>query len=74
MAGAALAVLLIAAAVEDGIRLRISNITVGLVLVGAIVAAVAVGPAIPLWQNLVGLPCIAGGRNADVRCWETRRR
>ena len=72
-----LAVLLIAAAVEDGIRLRISNITVALVLVGAIVAAVAVGPAIPLWQNLVvflvllavGTPIFAAGKlgGGDVK-------
>lgn len=48
-----LAVLLIAAAIEDGIRLRISNITVGLVLAGAIVAALVVGPQLALWKNLV---------------------
>ena len=72
-----LAVLLIAAAVEDGIRLRISNITVGLVLVAAIVAAVVVGPQLVLWQNLVvflallavGTPMFAAGKlgGGDVK-------
>jgi prepilin peptidase CpaA len=72
-----LAVLLIAAAVEDGIRLRISNITVLLVLAGAIVAAVVVGPQLSLWKNLVvflallavGTPMFAAGKlgGGDVK-------
>ena len=48
-----LAILLAAAAVEDAIRLRISNITVLLVIVSAIAAAVIVGPQLGLWKNLV---------------------
>ena len=48
-----LAILLAAAAVEDAIRLRISNITVLLVIVSAIAAAVIVGPQFGLWKNLV---------------------
>ena len=48
-----LAILLIAAAVEDAVRLRISNLTVGLVLVTAIVAVITAGFELRLWQNLV---------------------
>lgn len=72
-----LAVLLVAAAIEDGFRLRISNITVALVLVGAIVAAFLVGPQLALWQNLVvfvallavGTPMFATGKlgGGDVK-------
>ena len=71
------AILLIAAAAEDSMRLRISNITVGLVLLGAIAASVLVGPAIALWQNLailaglilVGMPLFAAGKlgGGDVK-------
>lgn len=73
------AVLLFAAAIEDAVRLRISNITVGLILVGAIVAAVVVGPELTLWKNLavfaallaVGTPMFATGRigGGDVKLW-----
>lgn len=69
--------LLIAAAAEDAVRLRISNITVSLVLVAAIVAAVLAGPKIPLWQNVVvflallavGMPMFAAGKlgGGDVK-------
>ncbi|QNP46211.1 prepilin peptidase [Sphingomonas sediminicola] len=72
-----LSALLVAAAVEDAIRLRISNITVLLVLIGAIVAAVLVGPEISLWKNLVvflgllavGTPMFAAGKlgGGDVK-------
>lgn len=72
-----LSVLLAAAAVEDAIRLRISNITVLLVLIGAIAAAVLVGPEISLWKNLVvflgllavGTPMFAAGKlgGGDVK-------
>ena len=63
------ALLLIAAAVEDAIRLRISNITVGLVLLGAIVTAFILGMEPRMWQNLallvaalvVGTPLFARG-------------
>lgn len=48
-----LIVLLVAAAAEDAARFRISNVTCGLVLIGAIVAAVLAGPTIALWQNLL---------------------
>ena len=72
-----LSLLLIAAAAEDAVRLRISNFTVLLVIVGAIAAAVAVGPEIGLWQNLavfagvlaVGTPLFAAGKlgGGDVK-------
>ena len=72
-----LAILLIAAALEDAVRLRISNLTVGLVLVAAIVAAITVGLDLRLWQNLVvflvllavGTPMFAAGRlgGGDVK-------
>ena len=72
-----LAILLIAAAVEDAVRLRISNLTVGLVLVAAIVAAMTAGFDLRLWQNLVvflallavGTPMFAAGKlgGGDVK-------
>lgn len=72
-----LAILLVAAAVEDAVRLRISNVTVLLVLVGAVVAALVVGPELRLWQNLVvflvllaiGTPLFAAGKlgGGDVK-------
>ena len=46
------AILLVAAALQDAARLRISNITVGLVLLGAIVTAFVLGLEPRLWQNL----------------------
>ena len=46
------AILLVAAAVEDAVRLRISNITVGLVLIGAIVTAFVLGIEPRMWQNV----------------------
>ena len=48
---AVLACAMIAAAVEDIARLRISNVTRLLVFAGAIAAALIVGPAWALWQN-----------------------
>jgi len=42
---------LAAAAVEDSLRLRISNLTSIVVLAGAIVAAAVEGPSWTLWQN-----------------------
>jgi len=72
-----LSILLVAAAVEDAIRLRISNITVLLVLASAVLAAVLAGPEIGLWQNLVvflgllavGTPMFAAGKlgGGDVK-------
>ena len=46
------AILLVAAAVEDAVRLRISNITVGLMLLGAIVTALVLGIEPRMWQNV----------------------
>jgi len=46
-----LTVALIAGAVEDALRLRISNITSLLVLATGVCAAVLEGPSISLWQN-----------------------
>ena len=72
-----LAFLLVAAAVEDAVRLRISNVTVVLVLISAIVAAIVAGPELRLWQNLVvflallavGTPMFAAGKlgGGDVK-------
>ena len=71
------ALLLLAAAVEDAIRLRISNLIVLLVLVAAVVAAVIAGPELALWKNLVvflvlmgiGTPMFAAGKlgGGDVK-------
>jgi len=69
--------LLLAAAAEDAVRLRISNITVLLVIVAAVIAAIVVGPTSALWQNLavfaallaVGTPMFAAGKlgGGDVK-------
>ena len=71
------AVLLVAAAAEDAVRLRISNLIVLLVLIGAIVAAVVAGPELALWKNFVvflallaiGTPMFAVGKlgGGDVK-------
>ena len=42
---------MLAAAIEDAARFRISNLTCLVVLVGAIAAAVIAGPSLMLWQN-----------------------
>jgi prepilin peptidase CpaA len=44
---------MIAAAVEDAARLRISNLTVVVVLLGAVADAMIKGPSWEMWQNLV---------------------
>jgi prepilin peptidase CpaA len=44
---------MVAAAIEDAARLRISNVTSLLVIVGAVAAAVIEGPSLGLWQNAV---------------------
>ena len=49
---------MLAAAVEDAARLRISNVTSLLVLAGAVAAAVIEGPSLYLWQNVVVLAVI----------------
>lgn len=71
------AVLLLAAAIEDAVRLRISNLIVLLVLVAAVVAVVIAGPELELWKNLVvflgllaiGTPMFAAGKlgGGDVK-------
>jgi len=71
------AVLLVAAAAEDAVRLRISNLIVLLVLIGAIVAAVVAGPELALWKNFIvflallaiGTPMFAAGKlgGGDVK-------
>jgi prepilin peptidase CpaA len=72
-----LTVLLITAAAEDATRLRISNVTVLLVIVTAVIAAIVVSPPLALWQNLsvfaallaVGTPMFAAGKlgGGDVK-------
>lgn len=47
-----------AAAIEDGVRLRISNFTSLVVLATAVAAAVIEGPSLDLWQNAVVLVVI----------------
>jgi prepilin peptidase CpaA len=44
---------MLAAAIEDAVRFRISNLTALVVLAGAIIAAVITGPTWSLWQNVV---------------------
>jgi prepilin peptidase CpaA len=71
------ALLLIAAAAEDALRLRISNLTVAIVIVASVAAAIIAGPQLNLWQNLavftalllVGTPLFAAGRlgGGDVK-------
>jgi prepilin peptidase CpaA len=46
---------MVAAGIEDAARLRISNVTSLLVIVGAVAAAVIEGPSLALWQNVVVL-------------------
>lgn len=69
--------LLIAAAVEDATRLRISNLTCALILIAGMLAAFIAGPELSLWQNLsvcaglllAGLPLFAAGKfgGGDVK-------
>ena len=71
------AVLLLAAAIEDAVGLRISNLIVLLVLVAAVIAVVIAGPELELWKNLVvflallgiGTPMFAAGKlgGGDVK-------
>ena len=71
------AVLLLAAAIEDAVRLRISNVIVLLVLVAALVAVASAGPELALWKNLIvslgllgiGTPMFAAGKlgGGDVK-------
>jgi prepilin peptidase CpaA len=48
-----LLLLLAAAAIEDGVRLRISNVTCGLVFLGALIAMAVHGFEWSLWQNFL---------------------
>lgn len=45
--------LLFAGAIEDAVRMRISNLISGAVLLLGIVAAIAVGLELRMWQNLI---------------------
>jgi len=71
------AVLLLAAAAEDAVRLKISNLIVLLVLVAAVAATIIAGPQLALWKNFVvflgllaiGTPMFAAGKlgGGDVK-------
>jgi prepilin peptidase CpaA len=71
------AALLTAAAIEDAVRLRISNLFVLGVIAGAVAAMFLAGPEIALWQNfavfagllIVGTPLFAAGKmgGGDVK-------
>jgi prepilin peptidase CpaA len=71
------AFLLVAAAVEDAVRLRISNVLCLLILATGLVAVVVSGPNPAFWQNIlvfgvllaVGTPLFASGKlgGGDVK-------
>ena len=71
------AVLLVLAAIEDSVRLRISNLICLLILIGALIAMGIVGPQGALWQNFavfaallaIGTPLFAAGKlgGGDVK-------
>jgi prepilin peptidase CpaA len=44
---------LLVAAIEDGLRFRISNFTTLFIILGAVGAAITEGPSLVLWQNIV---------------------
>ncbi len=54
------ALLLMAAAVEDAVRLRISNVICILILGAAFVAIAVTGPESALWQNVVVFGALLG--------------
>lgn len=61
---------LLAGAIEDALRLRISNITSLVVVGAAICAAVLQGPSVSLWQNAVVFGAIlALGTGAFAAGW-----
>lgn len=65
-----LMLLMVAAALEDGWRLRISDWISGLVAVGAFVALMVDGPVVGLWQNfLLFAVMLAVGTFAFGRGW-----
>ena len=55
-----LAALLVAAAIEDAVRMRISNVLCLAVFVGAIVAMIAGGLEVTLWQNALVFTALLG--------------
>ena len=55
-----LAALLVAAAIEDAVRMRISNVLCLAAFVGAIVAMIVGGLEIVLWQNLLVFAALLG--------------
>lgn len=57
---AVLSCAMLAAAVEDGTRLQISNLTSAIVLAGAVTAAGLAGPSWSLWQNVVVFVVVLG--------------
>lgn len=73
--------LLVAAAIQDAMQLKISNVTCGLVLLGGIVAALVIGLDVDMWQNLavfagllaIGTPLFAAGKlgGGDVKLFAT---
>lgn len=56
-----LCALLLVAATEDALRLKISNLTVLAVVVAAVAAASVVGPMLALWQNLLVFALLLAG-------------
>jgi prepilin peptidase CpaA len=58
---AVLGLLLVAAAVEDVARLRVSNITVIGVIASAVLGAVLAGPSLAVWQNLLVFALLLAG-------------
>jgi prepilin peptidase CpaA len=58
---AVLCVLLVAAAIEDVARLRVSNITVLAVIASAATAFALAGASIAIWQNLLVFALLLGG-------------
>lgn len=71
------ALLLVLAAIEDSVRLRISNLICLLILLAALVAMAVIGPQWALWQNFavfavlmaIGTPLFAAGKlgGGDVK-------
>src|SRR5438045_7543117 len=61
---------LVAAAIEDGLRLRISNVSCSAVVIGVLVAAGFHGFSSALWQNVVvGVAILAAGTAAFAAKW-----
>lgn len=53
-----LLVLLVCAAAQDAVQLRISNVITAAVLLLAIASAIIVGPSIDLWQNVTAFAVV----------------